>query len=457
MVRRQPDTNLCQAITAKVFVGFDGLGRVRGHCVKLTTQPPARSAGASASSNTIAMILDSTVCRRLVHIGLLLALLGGCVMQAAADESDQVGARALSRAFRGAARHASPSVVTVFSYRQNVAANADGNLANEKLDAEPAENSRGEDVGPMPPQQTEDGDYELSELGSGVIIDPFVGESNPNQESGEFIHWIMTNNHVIANAKKVVIQLPDETELVADKVEGDPASDIAVLRVRSPEPLVVAQYGDSDQLEIGDWVLAIGSPFKLEATVSAGIISAKNRTLERIRRGRLLQTDAAVNPGNSGGPLVDLDGKVIAINTAIATRNGGYQGIGFAIPISHARWIAQELAAFGEVRRSTIGITMVELNAKFAKLFSKREDAGVLVYEIINESPADRANIQPLDVIVEFAGQAVRKPIDLREAIERSPVGSTQTLKLLRGDEEDELEIRITLAPVEDPTATSKD
>ncbi|EGF27079.1 serine protease MucD precursor [Rhodopirellula baltica WH47] len=168
-----------------------------------------------------------------------------------------------------------------------------------------------------------------------------------------------------------------------------------------------------------------------------------------------MQTDAAINPGNSGGPLVDLDGNVIAINTAIATRSGSYQGIGFAVPIDQAKWIARELASFGTVRRSTMGITTVELNAKMSKMFKLQEGMGVLVYEIIRDSPADRAGLKKLDVITEFAGQEFRKAIDLREAIEREPVGSTQTLKVIRKGEEIELEA--ILAPVDDPTATPDD
>lgn len=373
-------------------------------------------------------------------------------LEASADETAQDSARSLSRAFRDAAREANPSVVTVFSYGQNQTLSGE---TEDEPEEDTNEESPDESVGPMPPKQSEDGEFELSGLGSGVIINPFVDVTDEDKEKDESIYWVMTNNHVINNAKKVVVQLPNETELVAKKVHGDSASDIAVLQITSDEPLKIAQYGDSKSLDIGDWVLAIGSPFKLEATVSAGIISAKNRRLDRIRRSRLLQTDAAINPGNSGGPLVDLDGNVIAINTAIATRSGSYQGIGFAVPIDQAKWIARELASFGTVRRSTMGITTVELNAKMSKMFKLPEGMGVLVYEIIRDSAADRAGLKQLDVITEFAGQEFRKAIDLREAIEREPVGSTQTLKVIRKGKEIELEA--ILAPVDDPTATPDD
>ena len=209
-------------------------------------------------------------------------------------------------------------------------------------------------------------------------------------------------------------------------------------------------------LEIGDWVLSIGSPFRLEATVSAGIISAKNRTIETIGRVRLFQTDAAINPGNSGGPLIDLDGNVIAISTAIATRSGFNQGIGFAIPIKQAKWIADELASHGVVRRAAIGITMAELKPKIANMFKLPVGIGVLAYEVIAGSAAEQAGIKPIDVIIEFAGERVRDPRSLREAIERQPVGTLQDIKVLRDGQE--IELQVELATMENPAApTSSD
>ena len=265
-------------------------------------------------------------------------------------------------------------MVTILSYGQNV---------------DPSDDSQ-----EVPNSGNVDPTKQLTGLGSGVIV----------SENG----MVITNNHVIADAKRVVVQLYDETEIEATNVHGDPDSDIATLQITRQVPFEYAEIGDSDGLEIGDWVLAIGSPFRLEATVSAGIISAKDRELKRIRRGRLLQTDAAINPGNSGGPLIDLDGRVIAISTAIATRNGGYQGVGFAIPIRQAKWIADELAAHGIVRRAAIGITGVELKPRIAARFKLTPNLGVLAYQVITDSAADRAGIKPLDVIVEFAG--VRHP-----------------------------------------------
>ncbi len=329
----------------------------------------------------------------------------------------QAGARALSRAFRYAARRATPAVVTVLSYGQPV--------------GQPRGASPNPNVDPA---------KQLTGLGSGVIV----------SDDG----MVITNNHVITGAKRVVIQLYDETEIEATDVHGDPDSDVATLRIKRDQPFDCAEIGDSDVLEIGDWVLAIGSPFRLEATVSAGIISAKNRTISRIKRVRLFQTDAAVNPGNSGGPLIDLDGRVIAINTAIATRIGGYQGVGFAIPINHARWIADELSEHGQVRRAAIGVRMAELNPKIANRFNLPAALGVLAYQVIKDSAADRAGIKPLDVILEFSGERVRDPGQLQEVIEREPVGSMQEVKVYRKGEE--ITLKVKLAPLEDPTETDE-
>ncbi|WP_442510890.1 S1C family serine protease [Novipirellula sp. SH528] len=341
----------------------------------------------------------------------------------------QAGPRALSKAFRVAARRATPSVVTVFAYGQNV----------ETTDEE----SETDRPGPTPPQEESvDGDaIPLTGLGSGVIL----------SETG----LIITNNHVITGAKKVVVQLADETEIEAVEVHGDPDSDVAIVRIERDKPFDVATLGDSDQMDIGDWVLAIGSPFRLEATVSAGIISAKNRKLTRIRRGRLLQTDAAINPGNSGGPLVDLDGKMIAISTAIATRNGGYQGIGFAIPINQAKWIADELAEFGHVRRAALGIKLAELNPKVAKQVNLPVGLGILVHQVIAGSAGERAGLKPMDVILEFAGERVLNPSSLREVIERKPIGSVQEVKISRAGKE--MTVQVELASIEDPTLQKND
>ncbi len=252
-------------------------------------------------------------------------------------------AKSLSRAFRAAAFKASPSVVTILAHSRGRAADPtalrdllrDPRFRELFPDGLPPE----EEV--EPPAEGEEPEFQ-SGVGSGVIID----------ETGV----ILTNNHVVQGASRVLVRLSDGRELEASDIKTDPLSDLAVLRVRAEAALPAAELGDSDELEIGDWVIAIGSPFELEATVSAGIISGKGRSIRQIQRGSLIQTDAAINPGNSGGPLVNLQGQVVGLNTAIASNSGGYQGIGFAIPVNRAKWAAKELLTRGMVRRAYLGI-----------------------------------------------------------------------------------------------------
>jgi serine protease Do len=336
---------------------------------------------------------------------------------AAADDDPAAGPRALSRAFRSAAQKAIPSVVTIIVFGQS--------------DDDSTENV--EDLTPINPNAGNDR-LPATGLGSGVII----------RDTG----IVLTNNHVVRNAKRIVVKLQDGTELTASDPIGDPDSDIATLKVSSERTLAVASFGDSALMEIGDWVLAIGSPFQLEATVSAGIISAKERTLPSIERAELFQTDAVINPGNSGGPLINIDGEVIGINTAIATRNGVFQGIGFAIPIDQAHWIADELLEHGKVRRSRIGVRLAELNRQFSEQLNLEVNSGVVAYQITDGGAADRAGVQALDVITEFAGQPVRQPFELRRAIERKPAGSVQPITVIRDGQPVELEVELT--PIED-------
>lgn len=355
---------------------------------------------------------------------------GFLVLAPLANASESLeGARALSRAFRQAARLATPSVVTIVAYGQPTEQSPGLGGPSDPLDPLPRRRRGG-------PGQS----LQATGLGSGVIL----------SSDGT----ILTNHHVVQGAEKVLIRLQDGRELVATRIDGDPGNDLATLRVDPGEvELQAIELGDSDALEIGDWVLAIGSPFRLEATVSAGIISAKGRKIDRIERGSLLQTDASINPGNSGGALIDLDGKLVGINTAIATRSGTYQGIGFAIPIQQARWIAGELLEHGRVRRAALGVRLVELNAGIAAKVNLPVGLGVLIYEVIRDSAADRAGMKPLDVVLEFASNRVRNPVELQNIVERLPIGSTQTVKLYRQGEE--LELQVVLAPQDDPTMVS--
>jgi serine protease Do len=254
--------------------------------------------------------------------------------------------------------------------------------------------------------------------GSGVIVDP----------SGV----ILTNNHVVAGGGKVTVRLQDGREFKAVDIKGDPKTDLAVLRIEGAGPLPAARLGNSDAVEIGDWVLALGQPFGLEGTVTAGIVSAKSRGLGITDREDFIQTDAAINPGNSGGPLVSLDGEVIGINTAISTSNGGYQGVGFAIPVNLAKWVGKQLVEHGAVRRAYLGIGIQPVTQPLAEQFHVKVHQGVLVTEVQPNMPAEKAGLKPNDIVLEFAGQKVSEPRQLQAAVERAKIGSSEPLVVLR-------------------------
>ena len=276
-------------------------------------------------------------------------------------------------------------------------------------------------------------------LGSGVIVDP----------SG----IALTNAHVVEGASEIEIVTADGKKHKAKVVGADPRSDLAVLKLQDGSNYPAARLGDSDAVQVGDWVLAIGSPFGFTQTVTAGIISAKGRVLEGGPVADFLQTDAAINPGNSGGPLVNMAGEVIGVNTAIASRSGGYQGIGFAIPINLARKIYTELTTRGKVTRGWLGVSVQALTSELAKSFGAGDESGVLVADVINGSPAEKAGLKSGDIIVEFNGKRVTAPSDLQRAVGLAGPGSTAKVKVLRDRAERTLEIKIGEAPDESEAA----
>jgi serine protease Do len=270
-------------------------------------------------------------------------------------------------------------------------------------------------------------------LGSGVIVDA----------SGT----ALTNAHVVEGASEIEVVTADGKKVKAKVVGADARSDLAVLKLQTGANYPAARLGDSDAMQVGDWVLAIGSPFGFTQTVTAGIISAKGRVLESGPVSDFLQTDAAINPGNSGGPLVNMTGEVIGINTAIASRTGGSQGIGFAIPINVAKRIYTELTTRGKVTRGWLGVSVQALTAELAKGFGATEDAGVLVADVIDGSPAEKGGLKAGDIILEFNGKKVVAPGDLQRAVGLAGPGSTARLKVLRDKGERTVELRIGEAP----------
>ncbi len=245
--------------------------------------------------------------------------------------------------------------------------------------------------------------------------------------------YIMTNNHVVADADKVTVQLLDGREYEAKIIGTDPPTDVALIKIDADEKLPALKLGDSDLLEVGDWVLAFGNPFGLSHTLTAGIVSAKGRSGIGLNDfENFIQTDAAINPGNSGGPLVNLDGEVIGMNSAIFTRSGGYMGIGFAIPINMAKNIRQQLVKHGGVTRGRLGVYIQDLNKNLAESFDIDQREGILIAQVMEDSPAEKAGLEQGDVILKLNGKKVVKVADFRNQIAMTRPGSTVKLLVLR-------------------------
>jgi serine protease Do len=268
--------------------------------------------------------------------------------------------------------------------------------------------------------------------GSGVIVNP----------SG----FIITNQHVIRQASKITVKLQDGSQYAARVVGQDTLTDLAVIKIDPGRRLPVARMGDSDRLRVGDWVLAIGSPFGLEQTVTAGIISGKDRVAERGQPAfqQFLQTDAAINPGNSGGPLVNLTGEVVGINTQIATANGVFNGIGFALPSATAVDVYNQIVTNGRVRRGFLGVETAELTPQIARLNNITDNQGALVVRLAGEgSPAARAGLQSGDVIVSVNNQKVKSYRELIRLISMLQAGTQATITYRRGGQQHTAEVKL--------------
>jgi serine protease Do len=322
-----------------------------------------------------------------------------------ADDVEQIArAKDLAEAFRIASSRVLPTVVTV------LASSRDPQGALESL-------------------QFLDDSQRFESIGSGVILD----------SKG----LIVTNAHVVQDARQVLVRLEDGREFQGRDVKADPKSDSAILYIDCPDPLASVSMGDSDRLAVGDWVLAIGSPFNIEQTVSAGIISGKARVLQGLVGGQLLQTDAAINPGNSGGALVDLNGQLVGMNTAIASKTGAFQGIGFAIPSNRLQWLVSELVTHGLVRRARMGVTTNQIPQELAEQLKIPVRGGVYVTRLVKDGPAAHAGIATGDIIVEIANQKVRTPADFASVVEQLPIGQPQMVKFIRDGAHREAEVSL--------------
>jgi serine protease Do len=294
--------------------------------------------------------------------------------------------------------------------------------------------------GPMPvPPET----GERVALGSGFIIDP----------QG----YVVTNNHVVQNAGKVTVVFQDGSKHPAKVVGRDGKTDLALLKIDAPQPLPYVQWGDSNALQVGDWVLAVGNPFGLGGTVSSGIISARGRDIHSGPYDDFLQIDAAINRGNSGGPTFDLNGQVIGINTAIYSPNGGSVGIGFAIPSSLARPVIEQLKEHGKVERGWLGVQVQEVTPEIAKSLGLPKAEGALVSQVTRNTPADKAGMKPGDVILGYNGHDIAKLRDLPIAVAETPVGQKAELKVWRDGHDETLEPVIAQMPSDLRTAENTD
>ena len=262
----------------------------------------------------------------------------------------------------------------------------------------------------------------MTSMGSGFVVDP----------SG----IIVTNNHVVEGAESIEVHFHDDTVLKAELVGRDPKTDLAVIRVKPEKPLPVVSFGDSDKLRVGEWVMAIGNPFGLGGSVSLGIVSARNRDINAGPYDDFIQTDAAINKGNSGGPLFNLKGEVMGINTAIFSPSGGSVGIGFSVPSNTAKNVISQLTQFGETRRGWLGVKIQAVTDEIAESLNLENTRGALVSDVTPTGPAEKAGLQPGDIIVEFNGRQVVTMRDLPKIVAETPIGTKVPVKVLRKGKE---------------------
>lgn len=371
-------------------------------------------------------------------IGLTALLLGAFPSAAMAEDGAKLGvahARELSAAFEEVARTITPSVVNISAVKKPQPAARRGNRQGPDPFQQFREFFGDEFMERFGPFNAPDGDGGRAGLGTGVIVD----------DSGH----ILTNNHVIGDADDLTVRLSDRKEVKATVVGRDPRTDLAVIKIKS-DNLSPAKLGDSDKLKIGEWVVAAGTPFGLDNTITAGIVSAKGRSI--MGGGQFedfLQTDAAINPGNSGGPLVNLEGEVVGINTAIFSRSGGYMGIGFAIPINMARGVMESLITKGKVVRGWLGVGIQNLTEDLAQSFNYTGTKGALVGHLDESGPGAKAGLQQGDIIIKMNDMEVEDINQLRNAIAATEPGTSVRFQFLRDGRTKSVNVKIGELPAQ--------
>ncbi|MDQ2898452.1 MAG: Do family serine endopeptidase [Acidobacteriota bacterium] len=390
-----------------------------------------------------------------LSIGVLIGTLLNTGVKAAKDQSAAPGATALSipspvqlqNSFSQLAKVLEPSVVNISTeYMQKAAVNLTtphGRRRMSPVDPDEQDNGMqdflqrffgggGGGMGGMDGEMPQTGPRRSFALGSGVVVD----------RNG----YILTNNHVVEKATRVKVKFTDDpTDYEAKVIGTDPFTDLAVIKIDRKD-LVPAKIGNSDAMNVGDWAIAIGSPFGFQATVTAGIISAKQRDIPGESTGNFqhfLQTDAAINPGNSGGPLLNINGEVIGINTMIASRSGGYQGIGFAMPINTAVKVYNQIIKTGHIVRGSIGIKFPANDETRDLLKAYGATNGVFVQSVEPNGPADKASIKSEDIITAINGKPVHKGQDLIDTVADSPIGTNLTMSLLRNGKKEDVTVTI--------------
>lgn len=315
--------------------------------------------------------------------------------------------------FADLAEKLTPSVVNISSFSQSETENGEGNTP-------------------------------LSEsLGSGFIID---GNG-----------YIITNNHVVDKAESISITLSDNTKTEARVIGKDPKTDLALIKIETKRPLNAVKFGDSDKIRVGDWVLAIGNPFGLGSSVTAGIVSAKSRDIESGPYDSFIQTDASINQGNSGGPMFNLQGEVIGISSAIFSTTGASQGVGFAIPANLAGWVINQLKEHGEVKRGWIGIKIQPNTPEIADSLGISANQGVVVSGVTEQGPAQKAGLQAGDIVLSFNRQPIDNTKNLSRLIAETKIGTPAPIEIWRSGQKQTLTVPIELMPEETPLSAAKE
>ncbi len=315
--------------------------------------------------------------------------------------------------FADLAEKLTPSVVNISSFSQSETENGEGNTL-------------------------------LSEsLGSGFIID---GNG-----------YIITNNHVVDKAESISITLSDNTKTEARVIGKDPKTDLALIKIETKRPLNAVKFGDSDKIRVGDWVLAIGNPFGLGSSVTAGIVSAKSRDIESGPYDSFIQTDASINQGNSGGPMFNLQGEVIGISSAIFSTTGASQGVGFAIPANLAGWVISQLKEHGEVKRGWIGIKIQPNTPEIADSLGISANQGVVVSGVTEQGPAQKAGLQAGDIVLSFNRQPIDNTKNLSRLIAETKIGTPAPIEIWRSGQKQTLTVPIELMPEETPLSAAKE